>query len=806
MVIWRKSSSVAGQNMQKNRRKLSAKTRQQPAKPTITRKLKKWFFMLVVLIIIALIPYVYYLDYTVRQQFEGKRWALPARVYAAPVELYAGLAMDETRLAKILGELKYRADPDLSTQGSYVRLGSEITLNTRPFHFGDKPEPAHHVRIVFSDGTIEAIEDVDGSKELSLLRLEPIQIGSFYPALKEDRVLIKLDQAPKPLVNALLATEDRDFYDHFGISPKGILRAAWANIRAGGLVQGGSTLTQQLVKNFYLNSERTLIRKLNEVIMALILEARYSKDAILEAYLNEIYLGQDGARAIHGFGLASQFYFSRTPDELELHHDALLVALVRGPSFYDPVKTPEKAKKRRDMVLEEMADLGYITKYQADQAKLKPLDIVKDPHQAISRYPAFLDLVRRELQKEYRNEDLTSEGLGIFTTLDVEAQDNLEAAIESSLKKLDKQTKTEVPLETAAIFTRRPLGEIVAFAGARDPTAAGFNRALDSVRQIGSLYKPVVYLTALANPQKYTIITPVQDTAYRLPNQGGETWVPKNYDGREHGIVPLHKALANSYNLATVRVGMNVGVAHTIKTLHNLGVDRSMPVYPSTLLGVGELSPMDVTQMYQTLASDGLVIPPHAIKEVLALDGKPLKRYGFDSKMKRSIDPSAVFLVNTVLQEVAREGTAKPVYSYLPKDFNIAGKTGTTNDMRDSWFAGFTGDYLGVVWVGRDDNQPAKLTGAQGALQLWGAAMRKISREPLVLDPPEDVSMVSIDRSNGLRAGEGCPTAKQYPFIKGSAPGGMSACTQAEASPSETPPESGEGQGEKGGSWLKELF
>jgi len=388
--------------------------------------------------------------------------------------------------------------------------------------------------------------------------------------------------------------------------------------------------------------------------------------------------------------------------------------------------------------------------------------------------------------------------------LDVEAQDNLESVIESTLKKLDKQTKTDVPLETAAIFTRRTTGEIVAFAGARDPTVAGFNRALDSVRQIGSLYKPVVYLTALANPQKYTVITPVQDTAYRLSSPGSEPWVPKNYDGREHGTVALHKALANSFNLATVRVGMGVGVAHTVKTLHNLGVDRSMPVFPSTLLGIGELSPMEVTQMYQTLASDGFVTQPHAIQSVVALDGKPLQRYGL--KVKQSISPSAVYLVDTILQEVAHEGTAKPVYAYLPHDFNVAGKTGTTNDMRDSWFAGFTGDYLGVVWVGRDDNQPAKLTGAQGALQLWGGTMRKISHEPLELDLPDDVSLVWIDRSNGLRASEACPSATRYPFIEGSAPKGFSACTQSVASPSEKPSEAGSDEGEKDESWLKGLF
>jgi len=790
--------------MQKKRRR-PVKPKAKPARFSFPRLafpawLKRPLLFLAPFVAVGLIAYVAYQDYTVRELFEGKRWALPARVYASPVELYEGLAMDAARLETILTELKYRSDPELSTQGSYVRLGGEITLNTREFKFSDKAEPARHVRVVFAGGVIEAIENVDNGKSVSLLRLEPIQIGSFYPALKEDRVLIKLAQVPKPLKNALIAVEDRDFYDHFGVSPKGILRALWADLRAGGFVQGGSTLTQQLVKNFYLNSERSLLRKLNEIVMALILEVRYSKDEILEAYMNEIYLGQDGARAIHGFGLASQYYFSRSVDELELQHCALLVALVRGPSFYDPVKTPEKAKTRRDMVLDEMADLAYITRAQAEQAKRQPLDVVKNAHQAISRYPAFLDVVRRQLQQEYRNEDLTSEGLKIFTTLDVEAQESLEAAINSTLSKLDKQTKSDGQLETAAIITRRATGEIAAYAGGRDTLAAGFNRVMDSTRQIGSLYKPVVYLTALANPQKYTVITPVQDTAIRVNNPGSGTWNPKNYDNREHGTVPLHKALAHSYNLATVRIGLGVGVAHTVKILRSLGVERAMPVFPSTLLGVGELSPMDVAQMYQTLASDGFVTPPHAIQSVLSKDGKPLQRYGL--KVKQSIDPAAVYLLNTILQEVAREGTAKPVYAYLPRNFNVAGKTGTTNDLRDSWFAGFTGDYLGVVWVGRDDNQPAKLTGAQGALQVWGAAMRKISREPLELEPPENVESVWIDRVNGLRASEACQTAGRYSFIKGSEPKQFSACSDSGGGGEEKEP--GEKQQEDG--WLKGLF
>lgn len=753
----------------------------------------KWLILLVSpFLIVGLVGYVGYQDYIVRQHFEGKRWALPARVYASPVELFAGNGMDANRLLAILDQLKYRNDAGLTTQASYVRRGNDVVVKTREFQFWDKTEPAVQARIRFSAGGVQSIDSIDESRPLAILRLEPVQIGSFYPALKEDRVLIKLEQAPKTLLNALFAVEDRDFYEHFGVSPKGILRATWANLRAGGFVQGGSTLTQQLVKNFFLTSERSLLRKINEVVMSLLLEARYSKDEILEAYLNEIYLGQDGARAIHGFGLASQFYFSRSLDELELHHNALLVALVRGPSYYDPIKTPEKALKRRNLVLDVMAEMGYITTAQAREAKAKPLDVVKDPHQAISRYPAFLDLVRRQLQAEYRNEDLTSEGLRIFTTLDVEAQEFLEAAITSTLHKLDKQTKANNQLETAAIVTRRTTGEIAALAGGRDPNRAGYNRALDAVRQIGSLYKPVVYLTALARPQNYTLVTPLQDVALRLSNPGGGPWSPKNYDNQEHGLVPLHTALANSFNLATVRLGMSVGVEQTLKTLRSLGVEREMKMFPATLLGTGEMTPMEVVQMYQTLANDGFVTPPRAIQAVVSRDGKPLQRYALN--VKQSVDAAAVYLVDSILQEVARDGTAKSVYSWLPDSYNVAGKTGTTNDLRDSWFAGFTGDFLGVVWIGRDDNESAHLTGAQGALQVWAQTMRKLSREPLELTPPDNVELLWIDRRNGLRASEACASAVRYPFIAGSEPKEFSSCSAAPAEP------------ETGGSWLRGLF
>jgi penicillin-binding protein 1B len=419
-----------------------------------------------------------------------------------------------------------------------------------------------------------------------------------------------------------------------------------------------------------------------------------------------------------------------------------------------------------------MVAQGFIPLEVAEEARSHPLDVVADPHQSITRYPAFMDLVRRQLQKEYRPEDLTSEGLRIFTTLDVSVQRHLQEAMLQNLNKLDRHRKP-TPLESAAILTRRGTGEIVGLAGARDPESSGFNRALDANRQIGSLYKPVVYLTALEDQDRYTVSTQLQDTAIQVKITG-TNWLPKNFDNREHGQVPLFKALVHSYNLATVRLGMELGIAHTAQTLRRLGVERPVELVPSLLLGTAILSPLEVAQLYQTLASDGFVTPLRAIQAVVSPEGKLLQRFGID--VRQSIDASSVYLLNTLLKEVMRRGTGKPALSQMPASLEPAGKTGTTNDLRDSWFAGFTGDYLGVVWIGRDDNQPTGLTGAEGALKIWASAMKAISREPLELEKPDNVELVWVDSDRGGRSEPNCPTAIQLPFIEGTAPDRVTGC------------------------------
>lgn len=724
----------------------------------------------------VLVMYIGYLDHNVRTQFEGKRWAIPARVYASPMELYAGQRLSSGSFESLLKRLHYRQDDLLSTEGTYVKNGQQLSVKTRSFNFWDQAQSGVRMSLNFNENSIEKITDLNQSKEMALVRLEPVQIGSFYPSIKEDRVLIKRSEAPNAVINALLASEDRDFYHHHGVSVRGIIRAIWADVRAGGLVQGGSTITQQLAKNFYLTSERRLWRKIREVFMALILEYRYSKDEILEAYLNEIYLGQDGSNAVHGFGLASEFYFGSPLKELSLEKLVTLVALVRGPSQYDPRRYPDRALQRRNLVLDAMVAQKYITVKQARDAKALPLGVIPRTHRASNRYPVFLDFIKRQLANDYKEEDITSEGLRIFTTLDTQIQDTLESTVTKKLAQLEKLPQAN-HLETAVVVTRRDSAEIAAIIGGRDDSGEGFNRVLDAVRPIGSLIKPVIYLTALGSPDKYTITTRVSDAEIHVKTDGGKDWSPQNYDHREHGRVPLHTALAKSYNLATVRVGMDVGIAKIAKTLKSMGVSREVDLYPSLLLGATSLTPIEVAQLYQTLAGDGFSTPIKGIRAVVSAEGKALQSYPF--VVKQVVDPAATYIVNTMLQGVMHEGTGHSAYESFPKDYGLIGKTGTTNDAKDSWFAGYTGDYLSVVWLGRDDNKPIGLTGSTGALPVWTSLMKQISTQPVLLAPPDNITQVWIDPRNGLLANKSCAGAREYPYIAGSEPTTYSGCGAA---------------------------
>ncbi len=758
-------------------RRPTTPSKRQVRKPK--RKSRSWWWLLSALVPVlaaggvVLFFYVGYLDFTVREQFEGKRWSIPARVYASPVELYTGAAMDSKDFEDLLVQLHYRQDRQLDGEGVYYHQGNLIQVKTRSFNFGDTPQESRAITVNFAGNSITSILDNTNQQEIAIVRMDPVQIGSFYPTRKEDRILLKLAETPERLLQGLFSTEDHDFYQHFGLSPKGIIRAMWANFKAGGLVQGGSTITQQLVKNFFLTSERSLMRKVNEALMALILEYRYSKDEILEAYLNEIFLGQDGASAVHGFGLASEFYFGQSIKNLDLAQTASLVALVRGPSYYDPRRNPERHLERRNLVLDSMVEQNYISADEANLAKRDPISVAAVTHRSANRYPDFIDLVRRQLKQEYKEEDLTSEGLRIVTTLDTRVQDTLQSAIARKLQQLEKSPKSR-ELESASIVTRRDNGEIVALVGGRDASTTGFNRALDAVRPIGSLIKPLVYLTALQYPDRYTIATPVSDTEFEIEAEKGKMWSPKNYDNHEHGIVPFHTALANSYNMATVRIGMDVGLARIASTLKEMGVSRPVDLFPSFLLGAQPLTPLEVAQVYQTLAGDGFATPLRSIRAVNDAQGKALQSYPFT--VRQAVDPGATYITNTILQEVMHSGTGKSAYNVMPAEMGLAGKTGTTNGLRDSWFAGYSGDFLSVVWIGRDDNNPTGLTGATGALQIWNELMRQISHQAVHLIPPDTIEMKWIDNHTGLLTTENCPSAQLMPFSEGSGPTEFTEC------------------------------
>ncbi len=762
----------------KSPRSGSRKSARRSGKKRVVRKSKRWLWsrLLPVLFLIGLVGMVYvlYLNHAVTVKFDGKHWAVPARVFGRPLELYSGANVSPQQLQAELLRLGYRKVPQVDMDATWSRNGNRFVLRTRPFSAQDGTQVSRTVDINFADGRVSTLMDGSGGG-LTLVQLEAPEIGSIYPSHNEDRVLVQRSELPGIMVQALIEVEDRSFNSHYGVDPKAILRALWANIRAGSVVQGGSTLTQQLVKNFYLNREQTLWRKINEAVMALLLESHYSKDAILQAYANEIYLGQDGSRAIHGFGLASHFYFNRPLNELDLPKMALLVALVRGPSYYDPRRHPERATKRRNMVLQILLEQGHLTAEQERLASGAPLGIAAKGSRGGSSYPAFIDLVRRQLHRDYKEEDLTSEGLRIFTTLDPWVQTQVESALSGRLPKLEEQYGlAEDELQAAAVVVGADGGEVLAVAGDRAPGFAGFNRALDAVRPIGSLVKPVVYLTALMEPERWSLVTPLEDEPISIKGRDGSVWSPNNYDKQSHGTVLLHEALTRSYNLATVNLGMSVGLERVAETIRSMGVARPFNAFPSMLLGAIALSPLEVAQLYQTLAAGGFYSPIRAIRAVQDSSGESLQRYPLT--LDQVVPPAPVYLLNSNLQEVVRRGTAGGLKYFLSPELHIAGKTGTTDDLRDSWFAGFSGDKVAVVWVGRDDNQPAALTGASGALKVWGEMMRSIRPEPLVLALPEQVETVAIDPATGLRAGRWCDTARNYPFIIGSAPTAYGSC------------------------------
>jgi penicillin-binding protein 1B len=725
---------------------------------TLTRKTKRTILAGVGLIVgglvIALLGWIIYLDRIITAQFEGRRWTLPAQVYAEPLELYAGQSFGADTLEQELKRLGYRRADKAEEPGSYSRRGTHIDLVNRRFQFWDALQEPQLISIVTRGNSIESMQN-GRNEDVPIFRLDPLLIGSIFPIHGEDRVVVTPDEVSPLLPAALKVVEDRKFDSHNGVDFGAIARAAWVNLRAGQIEQGGSTLTQQLVKSYFLDNRRTLGRKLEEAMMAWLLEVHFDKQDLMNAYINEIYLGQDGNRAVHGFGLASQFYFGKPLAELQLHEVALLVAIVRGPSYYDPRRHEERARIRRDLVLKLMAQFKVVDARAAKEAAKRPLGIVNTGAQAGSYYPAFLDLVRRTLRRDYREEDLTEAGLKIFSTLNPLTQSQAEKALAQELERLDKARKQKTPkqLEGVVVVTAPQNGEVIAMVGGRQASFDGFNRALDAKRSIGSLVKPVIYLAAVETG-RYHAASIVEDGPVEVKLANGKVWAPQNISEEYYGQVPLVRALAQSLNLATVHLGLEVGLPKVTNEFVALGLEKQPPQLPSVLLGALDVSPLEVAQLYNAFANGGFSTPLRAVRAVVDAEGKPLKSFALE--VTPVADPRAVYQVNRMLVQVMEHGSGQAARAQIPPDIVVAGKTGTSSDYRDSWFAGFSGNTLAVVWIGYDDNSPTGLTGSSGSLPVWSRLMRSIGTTSWSAPLPEGLEEKSIEFMTGLAANPSC--------------------------------------------------
>lgn len=733
--------------------------------PQWRRRLVTWALAAVGLGLGFLIPYTLYLNHEVTERFGQLRWQIPTRVYARPLELAPGLALDATTLKTELDAAAYR-EGDGVRPGSYARNGGRWVISSRGFSDVDGQVPARRVEVALSGGKVSSVrEAAEKKRTLKKVRLDPARIATLYGQKQEERRLVRLKEVPELLVTGLQAVEDRDFNSHHGIDVSGIVRAALKT--ATGTPQGASTLTQQLARSGLLGigRERTLTRKGKEILYALLIEARYDKGTILEAYLNQVYLGQRGSQAIHGVAAGAEFWFGRDLSDLSTEQIALLIAVVRGPSYYDPRRNPDRALERRNFVLGEMHETKLIDDAEYQRALKAPLGVTKDPGStAANRFPAYVDLVRRQLARDYPADALAGAGLSVMSGMSPAAQALAEGAVARTLKSLDN--KRRPPLQTGLVVTDVHNGEVVAVVGSRSVAEHGFNRAVEAQRPVGSLLKPFVYLLALAQPGKFSLATWVDDSPVTVTLGKKKSWTPGNSDGRSHGTVRLIDALAMSYNQATVRVGMQVDperIASLIKTLAGIEAEPN----PALILGAVDQSPYAMAQLYQFLASGGEIQPLHAVRGVLDANGKALNRYDKEPAPAQEGDAIAARLITIALQQAVSSGTGTQLVRDGLGRLSPAGKTGTSNDGRDSWFAGWTGDHLAVIWVGNDQNKETGLYGATGAMRVWSAIFSRLPTAPL------QVGSKGIDwqwtiASNTTDAD--CAGARRFAYVAGFAP------------------------------------
>ncbi|MEX6119054.1 bifunctional glycosyl transferase/transpeptidase [Providencia hangzhouensis] len=717
-------------------------------KPRNVKSKWRWFWLLVKLMIVfavLLAAYGFYLNQQIKERLDGKVWDLPAAVYGRMVNLEPGMDYSQAEMVRLLEGMQYRKVSKITTSGEFVVRGNSIEILRRPFNFPDQKEGQILARMVFDNNALSKIENMENGRSFGFFRLDPKLITMMQSANNEQRLVLPISDFPESLVKILLETEDRNFYEHDGVSLYSIGRAVVANLSAGRSVQGGSTLTQQLVKNLFLTNERTLKRKANEAYMAVLLDYNYSKERILELYLNEVFLGQNGNDEIRGFPLASLYYFGRPINELSFDQQALLVGMVQGASTYNPWTKPQNAIKRRNIVLKILETRGVIDQEMYQVLSARPLG-VKNKEGLVASQPAFMQMVRSELNEKLGDKVKELSGAKIFTTLDPVAQTAAENAVENGVADLRKSRKLD-DIEGAMVVVDRINGEVRAMVGGSQPQYSGFNRALNARRSIGSLAKPPVYLAALSEPDRFRLNTWLKDEPLTV-KVGNQNWSPRNYSRNFNGRMMLVDALAKSQNIPTVNLGLEVGLDQVFNTFVRLGAPAAaMEKVPAMLLGAVNLTPAEVAQVYQTIGGDGNRAKLSALRSVIDGDGNEI--YQSYPSAERAVPSQAAYLTLYGMQQVVKQGTGRVLLTKYAK-YNLAGKTGTTNDLRDSWYAGIDGKEVAIVWVGRDNNGPTQLTGATGALKVYQRYLDNQAPLALINRAPEGIVDMQVTADGQL--------------------------------------------------------
>ena len=713
-----------------------------------TRKLAK-LFLKVGLASIALLAVLFiYFDSVVLSKFEvDDRWVLPAVVYSRPLELYPDQKLSIKQMEYELNLLKYRKVQSPRNPGEYAinAKNEKVVVIRRPFEFSDGAEDKMSLLLQFSGQRVSKIINADTMQELGYVRMDPVlldRINRIDPS--EDRIFLSLSEVPKSLISTLLEIEDRSFYSNMGVNFFAIARAFIKNIVAGHVVEGGSTITQQLVKNYFLNSEKSYARKFKEIMMALIMNHRYTKEQILEAYLNEIYLGQNGNAGIYGFGLASYFYFGVPVSELTIDQQALLVGIIKGPSYYDPWRHPENSVSRRNTVLAVLHSRGYLSDAEYTQYSARPLGVIKRGTMNYSKTPAFMGVLKLEIASRFGSDFLSGNGIKIFTSLDPQAQQAAEHAVSSELNKIEKETGRK-GLEAAMVVSSWRTAEVSAVVGSRTPQYEGFNRVLEGRRQVGSIIKPLVYMTGFHNG--IHLGTLVKDTPLTVKLSSGKLWQPHDDDNKFRGPIPTHIAMAKSLNVPTVRIGMRVGLNHVLESMRAVGIKQDIPLYPSMLLGTIELTPYEVNSIYASLATNGVYQDLTTLRTIVK-DGEIVYERK-DNRGKPTLDERDTYLTLYVMTEATKIGTGRRIGKMFP-NVNIATKTGTTNDNRDTWTVGIDSDEVVSAWVGFDDNRSTGLFGSSGAMRVYGAYLQTRGVNSLELRKPDGVKFVNFNNQGNI--------------------------------------------------------